>query len=277
MKARTASRAPDRVLVTGAASGLGRAIAERYAAAGSAVAVTDIDADAGQRIAEQLGERAVFRPLDVTDDAAWRDVADWCRHAWGGLDVLVNNAGVAAAGRFERIAVEDWQWIIDINLLGVVRGCRAFVPMFKEAGSGQLVNIASLAALTNLPAMSSYNVSKSAVVALSQTLRHELAPFGIGTTVVCPGFVQTNLGASLRSPDPEAERVMFRLLGAATVTPAEVAQQTYDAACADEFLVLTHRDGRRFARMQRFAPWLADRARVAFWRRLRAKFEKGDR
>lgn len=267
----------ERVLVTGGASGLGKAMAHRYLAAGARVLIADINAEAGELTAKELGERAHFVRLDVTDDASFADALAWCEREWGGLDVLINNAGVAAAGRFELITQADWDWAIDINLMGVVRGCRAFVPLFKRQGSGKIVNVASMAALTNLPAMSSYNVSKAGVLALSQTLRHELAPFGISTTVVCPGFVRTNLGASLRSPDPEAERMMGKLMSSSTVTPEDVAEQVFTAAQRGDYLVLTHKDARKFHLMQRFAPKLADKARIDFWRRLRAKIDNTGR
>lgn len=264
----------QRVLVTGGASGLGRAMAARYISAGARVLITDRDDVSGKRTAAELGERAAFQHLDVTQESSFADVLAWCEREWGGLDVLINNAGVAAAGRFELIPEQDWNWVLDINLLGVVRGCRAFVPLFKRQGSGTIINIASLAALTNLPAMSSYNVSKSAVLALSQTLRHELAPYGISTTVVCPGFVRTNLGSSVRSPDPEAERLIDKLMASSTVTAEEVADQVFSAATKGDYLVLTHADGRKFHLMQRFAPRLADKVRIGFWQRLRGKFEK---
>ncbi|MPZ00932.1 MAG: SDR family oxidoreductase [Actinophytocola sp.] len=260
----------QRVVVTGGASGLGKAIARRYADTGASVVIADID-PAGKQTAAELG--AHFHELDVTDAASFDALVRWCEAQLGGLDVLVNNAGVAAAGRFERVSLEDWDWILDINLMGVVRGCRAVVPLFKRQGSGHLVNIASLAALTTLPAMSSYNVSKAGVVALSQTLRHELAPYGIGTTVVCPGFVRTNLSSSLRSPDPEAQAVTERLMDRSDVTPEDVAEQVVAAQRKNTFLVLTHAEGRKFRFLERFLPALADKARIGFWQRLRSKIE----
>lgn len=270
---RAASRS-ERVLITGGASGLGKAMARRYVDAGARVLIADLNVEAGELTAKELGERASFQRLDVTDDASWESVLAWCAGDWAGLDLLINNAGVAGGGRFELIAQADWDWAMDINLMGVVRGCRAFVPLFKRQGSGKIVNVASLAALTNLPAMSSYNVSKAGVVALSQTLRHELAPYGITTTVVCPGFVRTNLSSSVRSPDPAAERTIAKLMSSSTVTPEDVAEQVFNASQRGDFLVLTHKDGRRFHFLQRFAPKLADKARIDFWRRLRTKIEK---
>ncbi|MDG9702863.1 SDR family NAD(P)-dependent oxidoreductase [Streptomyces sp. DH37] len=260
-----------RVLVTGAASGLGRAIAAHYAAAGCRVLVTDL----AEPAAPPAGEVSWHR-LDVRSDEEWAAVRDWCEEHWGGLDVLVNNAGVAAAGRVERIEAADWDWILDINLGGAVRGCRAFVPLLKRQGGGHIVNIASLAGLMNLPGMSSYNVSKAAVISLSETLRHELAPWGVHTTVVCPGFVPTALDTGLRSPDPVLAHQAARMIRRGTVTPEQVAEQVAAAVAGRRFLVLTHPEGRRAVRIRRLWPSLVDRRIARMWRRTRAKLEEQD-
>ncbi|RZS30405.1 NADP-dependent 3-hydroxy acid dehydrogenase YdfG [Herbihabitans rhizosphaerae] len=263
-----------RVLVTGGASGLGAAIAHRYAKDGARVLVSDVDGEAGEKTVAALGDSAAFVKLDVTSDADWTAAREWCEREWDGLDVLVNNAGVAGGGRFERISMADWEWIMAINLTGVVRGCREFVPLFKRQGSGHLVNVASLAAIMNLPAMASYNVSKAAVLSLSETLRTELSPYGIGTTVVCPGFVRTNLGARMRSADPAAERMMERLMESSSVTPDDVAEQVFQAVHSGQFMVLTHKEGRKAARLKRLMPRLVDAQREKYWQRLRAKIER---
>ncbi|HYQ69755.1 SDR family NAD(P)-dependent oxidoreductase [Actinophytocola sp.] len=259
----------DRVLVTGSASGLGRAIAARFQRAGARVLVSDVDIEAAEVAAKELGTHAVR--LDVTSDDDWATARDWCEREWGGLDVLVNNAGVGAGGRFEKIGMADWNWIWEINVAGVVRGCRTFTPDFKARGSGHLVNVASLAAIMNLPAMSSYNVTKAAVLSLSDTLRLELAPYGVHTTVVCPGFVRTNLEARLRSPDPAIAKLMHRLMLSSKVTADDVAAQVFDAVARKRFLVLTHRDGRRSALLKRFG--LTDRQVRRYWARLREAVE----
>ncbi|MFL6124080.1 SDR family oxidoreductase [Actinophytocola sp.] len=259
----------DRVLVTGAASGLGRAIATRFHRAGARVLVSDVDEDAAEAAAEEIGARAT--KLDVTSDDDWAAARDWCEREWGGLDVLVNNAGVAAGGRFEKIGMADWDWIWEINVKGVVRGCRTFTPDFKARGSGHLVNVASLAAIMNLPAMSSYNVTKAAVLSLSETLRLELEPYGVRTTAVCPGFVRTNLETRLRSPDPAIATLMHRLMVSSKVTAADVAEQVVDAVAHNRFLVLTHKDGRRSALLKRFG--LTDGQVRKYWARLRKAVE----
>jgi NADP-dependent 3-hydroxy acid dehydrogenase YdfG len=263
---------PERVLVTGAASGLGRAIATRFRQAGHEVLVSDVDGDLAKEVAEVLGARAIR--LDVTDDDDWAAARDWCEHEWGGLDVLVNNAGVASGGRFEKIGMADWDWIWEINVKGVVRGCHTFVPDFKARKKGHLVNVASLAAIMNLPAMSSYNVTKAAVLSLSETLRLELEPYGVHTTVVCPGFVRTNLNERLRSPDPAIAKLMTRLMASSKVTADDVATQVFDAVARRRFLVLTHKDGRRSALLKRFG--LTDGQVRKYWARLRQAVEKGD-
>ena len=263
-----------RILVTGSGSGLGKAIATRFAAAGWRVLVSDVDKVAAKAVADELKVSAI--PLDVTDDDSWASALEWVEREWGGLDVLVNNAGVASGGRFERIPLADWDWVYEINVKGVVRGCRTFVPLFKKQGSGHLVNVASLAAIMNLPGMASYNVTKSAVVSLSETLRLELEPYGIATTVLCPGFFQTNLNDRMRSPDPAAIALSQKLMTAATVTASDVADQTFDAVAAKRFLVLTHADSRRSHRFKRYLPAVVDRQVRKYWSKARHAMERED-
>jgi NAD(P)-dependent dehydrogenase (short-subunit alcohol dehydrogenase family) len=274
---------PRRVLVTGAASGLGRATATRFAAAGDLVLLTDVDGASAQlvatELADQLGADAPCKvaalALDVRDDAAWHAARRWIRREWGGLDILINNAGVAGGGRFEAVSIEDWEWILEINLLGVVRGCRTFVPDLKEQGSGQIVNVASLAGLLVPPVMSSYNVSKAGVVALSETLRSELAPAGVGVTCVCPGFFPTNLMASLRTPDPAIEGLVRKLMGSSPITADAVADLIHDAVVSDRPLVLTERTGRLAWWTKRLVPPLYRRRATDAATRLLSRVERG--
>src|SRR5699024_772644 len=132
-------------------------------------------------------------------------------------------------GRIDVIPIEDWQWIIDINLLGVVRGCRTFVPLMKQARAGHIVNTASLAGLVHAPSMSSYNAVKAAVVAVSETLRHELAPWHIDLSVICPSFFRTNLADSFRGSDPEMEQSGVDMITKAPRSAQEVAATAYAA------------------------------------------------
>jgi len=259
--------------VTGGASGLGRALAERLLTDGHRVLITDVHRERGEETARELQGRGEihFETADVTSDEDWRHVVEWCTATWQGLDLLVNNAGVAAAGRIDRVSMADWDWILEINLKGVVRGCRAFTPLLKGQGHGRIVNIASLAAIANAPGMAPYNVAKAGVVALSETLRHELAPYGIAVTVVCPGFFQTNLGDTFRSSEADLDHSMRTLMEKGTMTAEEVAAVILDDTERGRFLVLPQSDGRTTWRIKRLLPFLFNRRMAAFGRRLRAK------
>jgi NAD(P)-dependent dehydrogenase (short-subunit alcohol dehydrogenase family) len=263
-----------RVLITGGASGLGRATAARFAADGWRVLIADFDAAAGEQACAELPGTVSFQPLDVRDGDGWQRVREWCEREWDGLDVLVNNAGVAAAGRFDVIGMDDWDWILDINLRSVVRGCREFVPLFKRQGRGHLVNVASMAGLMNLPSMSSYNVSKAGVISLSETLRHELAPYGVHTTVVCPAFVRTNLDRGMRAADPLLAKTTAKLMDTSKVTPDDVARRVVGAVNRPRFWVFTHRDSGVIWRLKRFLPAVVDMKVAQGWRRMRARLEQ---
>jgi len=264
-----------RILITGAGSGIGKATAGRYARQGWRVLVSDVDEAAAESVAKELD--ASFLRLDVTQDATWLAALEWCRREWDGLDVLVNNAGVAGGGRFDHIEMADWEWILNINLGGVVRGCRTFVPLFKQQRSGHVVNIASMAAIMNLPAMASYNVTKAGVLSLSETLRYELEPYGIHTTVVCPSYVSTNIAHGMRSPDPAAVTITEKLMASSKVTADDVAEQLFQAVLHKRFLVLTHPDARKSARLKRYLPGLVDRQVARYWSRFRQTLEREDR
>ncbi|OLR89516.1 SDR family oxidoreductase [Actinokineospora bangkokensis] len=260
-----------RVLVTGAGSGLGRALATRWAADGARVLVTDVDAGAAAAVAGELG--AEHHVLDVRSDESWDGALARVRQLWQGVDVVVNNAGVGLGGRIEVVPMADWDWIIDINLKGVVRGCRTFTPLFKQQGGGHFVNVASMAAIMNLPAMAPYNVVKAGVLSLSETLRFELAPHGVATTVVCPGFFQTNLPGAARNPDVPEVDVASKLMAVATVTAEDVADQVVRAVADKRFLVLTHEDGRQSYDFKRTRPEVFEAQVAAFWDRMRSKIE----
>src|SRR6476469_7959132 len=193
--------APRRVLATGGASGLGLALFQALVARGDDVLATDVHADRP----DTLPDAAAYLPLDVRSDEAWAAALAHVRETWGGLDLLVNNAGVAAGGRIDVATMDEWHWIMDITLLGVVRGCRTFTPLLKEQRSGHLVNTASLAGLVHAPGMAAYNTVEAGVAALSETLSHELAPHRIAVTVVCPSFVRSGLDASFQGADAELE------------------------------------------------------------------------
>lgn len=247
----------QRVFVTGAGSGLGRAIALHYARIGSQVACTDRDLAGAKETLTQVikeGGTGLAFALDVTKEEDFIAAASRLQSEWEGVDLVVNNAGVATAGDIDAAPMSDWEWVVNINLFGVVRGCKAFTPMLKAQRSGHVVNIASFAGIANPPGMGSYNASKAGVVAVSETLRHELAEFGVGVTVVCPAFFPTNLMNSARVVHPGTVGMVHKFMKKSGVTAEDVAAQIARAVTKKEFLVLTHKDTRVQALLKRISP-----------------------
>lgn len=239
------------VLITGAASGLGLAVVKQCVARDCRVLATDVH---DELPAELRGLEGVsYLALDVTKDVDWAKAYDWVVQTWDGLDYLFNNAGVAAGGRIELSEMDQWQWIVDINLLGVARGCRTFTPMFKSQKSGHIVNTASAAGLIHPPRMSEYNAVKAGVVALSETLFHELKPFGVRVSVICPTFFKTNLTASLRGKDEAAQASAAKLIDRAKVTADEIAAVAIRDVERNRHLILTDRKGNAAYAAKRFA------------------------
>ena len=194
---RLTQRFPNkRVFITGATSGLGEALAVEFASAGWRVAVTGRSTEKAAGAAALVSDRGgeplpivmeVTRPEDF--DAAVKQV----KKAWGGLDIMINNAGIAGTGLFEDISLESWNDMLDTNLWSVIYGCRAFLPLLKESGGGHIVNVASAAGLYCAPGMIHYNVAKAGAIAISETLRAELAPHNVGVTASCAEFFQSGL------------------------------------------------------------------------------------
>ncbi|MCP5206206.1 MAG: SDR family oxidoreductase [Hahellaceae bacterium] len=247
-----------RVFITGGASGLGKEMALLFARKGYRVCIGDVNPERGFEAEAELSRvapQALYLHCDVTKLADLESVRDTLIEKWGGVDIVVNNAGVGGtAGWLEDVSLEDWEWVIDINLLGVVRGCRAFTPLFKKQKSGYFVNVASVAGLMNAPMMSNYNVTKAAVISLSETLRVELEPYGIYTSVVCPAFFPTNLTENLRSTVGGVHSQVNKLMKRSGVTALQVAQAVAEAVEKKEFWVVTHRLERNMWKFKRLWP-----------------------
>ncbi len=242
----------QRIFITGGASGLGEALAERYAQDNWSVCIGDINVERGEAVAAALksqGVRSQFLRCDVTKDADLEAAAQWLMSNWDGVDIVVNNAGVALAGHFEDTALENWNWIIDINLLGVVRGCKVFVKIFQAQGSGQFINIASAAGLIHLPRMAAYNASKAAVIALSETLRFEYPK--VKVSVVCPTFFKTRLAETLRTSDPSTRAEMTKLVTYSKVPASFIANAIYKDAAKNIFMILPDREARKARLLKR--------------------------
>ncbi|MBD9484763.1 SDR family oxidoreductase [Pseudomonas sp. PDM14] len=236
----------NRMMITGAGSGLGREIALRWAREGWKLALADVSepglVETLKLVREAGGDGFTMR-CDVRDYSQLTAVAQACEERFGGLDVLVNNAGVAAGGFFGDLSLEDWDWQLSINLMGVIKGCKAFLPLLLKS-KGRIINIASMAALMQGPAMSNYNVAKAGVVALSESLLPELTPEGVGVHVVCPSFFQTNLLDSFRGPNQTMKQQVGKLLESSPITAAEIADYIYDEVGKGTFMILPHEQGR---------------------------------
>jgi NAD(P)-dependent dehydrogenase (short-subunit alcohol dehydrogenase family) len=242
----------NRVFITGAGSGLGRAFAQQLAAKGAKLCIGDIDAAAGQKTADEWGGH--FVKCDVRIEADLMAAAAWMQAEWGGVDLLINNAGVAQMGALADTSLEDWRWIIDINLLGTVNGCKAFAPHLAQT-KGRILNIASMASFLHLPNAGSYSATKSAVLALSETLMLELEPQGIKTHVACPSFFRTDLAQNMRAGDDKAQAMTARLVERSRSGANDVAKRILDGMDRGEARILLDKRTRRALRMKNWLPF----------------------
>ena len=253
------SYAGQYAIVTGGASGLGLELVRLLAADGATVLAVDLHEQAPEGA---LPEGVLYRRLDVRDEEGWDELRNWVEATWGRLDLLVSNAGIAVGGRIDVTGLEDWDRAVSINLMGIVKGVRTFAPMLKEQGSGQLVQTASLAGLIHAPGMAAYNVVKAGGVALSETLRHELAPYDIGVSVICPAFFRTNLAESLHGKDVHLEQSAVNLINKAPRSAEQVAAKAFAGMQRGTFIILTDRDGEVAYRGKRFTRPVYDRLMV---------------
>lgn len=248
--------AGKRVLITGAGSGLGRELAIVYAARGDRVAVVDQYADRAEETVKLLsGGGHLALVADVGSDAAMAALRAQVQGAWDGLDVLVNNAGIACGGECAHASIAEWQRALNINLMGVVRGVREFVPMMEAQKSGQVINVASFAGLAGAPGLGAYGVSKAGVVALSEGMRGELLPKGIRVSVLCPSFFRTRLLESFQGGANVPLRHMAeKLMDKSPIDAAAVARFTIERSEKGVFLLLPHKDTRLRWWLKRWMP-----------------------
>ena len=256
----------DRVaVVTGGGSGIGRALVDVFAREGARVVVADVDeasALAAAQAVEARGGTALALRTDVTDLAQVHALADRAFSELGSVDVLCNNAGVAIWGALDQATHRDWQWVLGVNLWGVIHGLEAFLPrMIASKRGGHVVNTASMAGLVATRGLGIYNTSKYAVVGLSETLAKDLAPHGIGVSVLCPMGVATRIRASDRNRpahlrNEAADDAAPVTLDGDTLAPETVAEMVLSAILENRLYVITHHEAlepirRRFQRIER--------------------------
>jgi NAD(P)-dependent dehydrogenase (short-subunit alcohol dehydrogenase family) len=249
-------------VITGAGSGFGLAFARIGASLGMQLVLIDVQQDALDAASAELqaaGAPTMAFRLDVSDAAQMEAMADSVKAQWGAPHLVFNNAGVGSGGLIWENSTQDWEWVLGVNLMGVVHGVRLFTPMMLEAAAqdaawqGHIVNTASMAGLLNPPNMGVYNVSKHAVVALSETLYQDLrlVTGQIGASVLCPYFVDTGISQSFRNRPADMEgkptrsqqvqhAMISKAVASGKVSAAEVAQLVFDAVARNQFYIYSH-------------------------------------
>jgi NAD(P)-dependent dehydrogenase (short-subunit alcohol dehydrogenase family) len=253
------------VLVTGAAGGIGRATAFAFAEAGARVIAVDRDAEGAARTAELSrligAPEAWAETVDVSDEQAMEQLSEKVAAEYGVVDILVNNAGIGLSGSFLDTTPEDWRKVLDVNLWGVIHGCRLFGRQMAERGQGgHIVNTASAAAYLPSRTLPAYSTSKAAVLMLSECLRAELAGKGIGVSAICPGIVNTNITSTARFTGVDAaeekrrQRNAARLYGLRNYPPEKVADAILRAVVRNQAVVPVTPEARGGHFMSRFTP-----------------------
>jgi len=236
-------------VITGAGSGIGEGIARAAAKAGMRVVVADIDETRARAVAADLGEQALACVVDVANLQSVEALRDAALDRFGAVHLLCNNAGVWIGALMQDADIKDWQYLINVNLYGVIHGVKTFLPLMIEQGEGHIVNTASVGGLISGPPEGLYTTTKFAVVGLSEALLMETAASGVGVSVLCPGLVNTNLitqsfavrpkaldsGIDHRQPAPDV---------ASGISPLVVGERVLDAVREGEFYVITHDDYR---------------------------------
>jgi len=246
-------------VVTGAASGIGQATAVEFADKGADLVVSDInEAGLAETVSaiEAKGRKAVTLGVDVSKPEQVEGMINKTVDTFGRIDILMNNAGVGLSGEMRHLSLKDWEWIVGINLWGPIYGIHFALPHMVKQKSGHIVNVASSAGLIASPGMSAYTTTKFGIVGLSEVLRNEVARFGIGVTVVCPGFVRTNIFDATARRGFKEEAATKDLPSWLGITKETCAKNVLSAVQKNKFLIIPGPEMKVVYGFKRFAPFL---------------------
>lgn len=246
-------------VVTGGGSGLGRSLVLEIARRGGRTIVADIDREKAATVAREVealvgSDKAFATTCDVRKVEQVEALALFAEEKLGRVTLVVNNAGVAVGGPIDEVPLEDWRWVSEVNLWGVVHGCHVFLPRLKRQGGGAFLNVASAAGLLSPPQLGPYNVTKAAVVALSETLYAEAKPHGVHVTVLCPTFFRTSLLDTARGTDESMRDFVGKLMDGSKVQADDVARAALDAVRRRELYCVPMNDGRALWALKRTVP-----------------------
>ena len=235
----------NRVLITGGASGFGKAMALKFAQQGWRIYIADIDVQQAKKTTLELtaqGVEAHWVKCDISQPDDIQTMYDAVMASWQGLDVLINNAGIYSGGTINEVDEATWLKVIDVNLVGTFRCCHKFVPLFQKQKTGRIVNIASLSGILPTPGSIHYAATKAAIVNLSQSLRHELRLYKVGVTVAAPNIFPTGIFSNGMIPNGSIKQSLETVMSYSDVTADSVANSVFNAVMNDEFLVSTDLD-----------------------------------
>lgn len=258
-----------RAFITGAASGLGKALALELAKDGWLLGLSDINEQQLTLASEEIknaGAKVFSYTLNVADRAAYQNVAQDFLQQANGIDVLFNNAGVGDGGIFEEYSLDNWEWMIGINQLGVIYGCHFFIPAMKQQRSGHIFNTSSLASITCPPQMGAYSMTKAAVVSISETLYIELMDFNIKVSCVQPAFFKTNVAQHAKGGSKIVKAISI-LVDKSGIEAHEVAHEILTRGAKGELYIILPKIARRMSLYNRLAP-------TRFRKVVKERFEK---
>jgi len=256
------------ILITGAASGLGKAIAQLYADKGWCVLVVDIQDQLGNDFVEELnnnGKSAEYYHCDIGRKENFDRLYEEVKAKHDCLDILINNAGVASAGTLESTTQQEWDRLITLDLMSVIYGTKAMLPLLQKSNKAHIASTASFAGLATMPGMMSYNVAKAGVIAFSETLHGEMSIYDIGVSVICPAFFQTNLVDSMHGASDKTKGFINNQMQNSGITAEDVASDVYQAIKKNTFMIISHAVSRKQLLVKRFFPKLFMNKKIKFF------------